>query len=385
MNRSPSIAQSATVLASAVFCLQAIWTEQAQAQGCVAVRGGGMCTMNHSGTGEDAAEHGPWLASVGYRFFKSDRHFIGGNESRNAAGLDRFQQGTEVINYSQFIDTSVTYQFSPRLSASLVLPWVHHIRSAPYEHSGVRRDTGATGIGDVRAVVGYWLWDPKTQPKGNLQVSLGGKAPSGDYQADDTFFQDQDPTAGVNIQPVRRNVDQSIQPGDGGWGVSWELNGYRELTKGFFAYAQAYYLFNPQNVNGVKSPTARSDAGPTIAGKNIDNGMSITDQYMFRAGFSKVVSEKHNLSVSLGGRMEGIPVEDLNGNAGNEEGFRRPGYAIAIEPGINWMPGKWNVAITVPWRLEAQRERSYWNLQKGTRGDAAFADYLVTVSVSRWF
>jgi hypothetical protein len=49
------------------------------------------------------------------------------------------------------------------------------------------------------------------------------------------------------------------------------------------------------------------------------------------------------------------------------------------------MPGKWNVAITVPWRLEAQRERSYWNLQKGTRGDAAFADYLVTVSVSRWF
>jgi hypothetical protein len=150
-------------------------------------------------------------------------------------------------------------------------------------------------------VVGYWLWDPKTQPKGNLQVSLGGKAPSGDYQADDTFFQDQDPTAGVNIQPVRRNVDQSIQPGDGGWGVSWELNGYRELTKGFFAYAQAYYLFNPQNVNGVKSPTARSDAGPTIAGKNIDNGMSITDQYMFRAGFSKVVSEKHNLSMAAGG------------------------------------------------------------------------------------
>jgi hypothetical protein len=106
---------------------------------------------------------------------------------------------------------------------------------------------------------------------------------------------------------------------------------------------------------------------------------------MFRAGFNKVISEKHNLSVSLGGRMEGIPVEDLNGNAGDQEGFRRPGYSIAIEPGINWMPGKWNVAITVPWRLEAQRERSYWNLQKGTRGDAAFADYLVTVSVSRWF
>ena len=112
MNRSPSIAQSATALASAALCLQAILPEQAQAQGCVAVRGGGMCTMNHAGMGENAGEHGPWLASVGYRFFKSDRHFIGGNESRNAAGLNRFEQGTEVINYSQFIDTSLTYQFT---------------------------------------------------------------------------------------------------------------------------------------------------------------------------------------------------------------------------------------------------------------------------------
>jgi hypothetical protein len=241
------------------------------------------------------------------------------------------------------------------------------------------------GMGDIRAVAGYWIWDPKTQPKGNLQISIGGKAPSGDYQADDLFFQDQDPTAGVNIQPVRRNVDQSIQPGDGGWGVSWELNGYRELLPGFFAYGQAFYLFNPQNVNGVKSPTARSDAGPRVNGVNIDNGMSITDQYLFRAGFSYVLSKKHNLMVSLGGRMEGIPVEDLNGNAGNEEGFRRPGYSIAIDPGINWMPGKWNVSLNIPWRLDAQRERSYWNLQKGTRGDAAFADYLVTLSVSRTF
>jgi len=386
MNTSPSLARYSPLIATTALCLTALSPQEAQAQGCVAVRGGGMCTMNHSGMGEeDAGEHGPWLASVGYRFFKSDRHFIGGNESRNAAGLDRFQQGTEVINYSQFIDTSVTYQFNPRWSATLVLPWVHHIRSAPYEHSGVRRDTSAMGIGDVRAIVGAWIWDPATKPKGNLQVSIGGKAPSGDFQADDTFYQDQDPTAGVNIQPVRRNVDQSIQPGDGGWGVSWELNGYRELLPGFFAYAQAFYLFNPQNVNGTLNPTARRDAGPTIAGRDIDNGMSITDQYLFRAGFTQVVSKKHNLSLSLGGRMEGIPVEDLNGNAGNEEGFRRPGYSIAIEPGINWMPGKWNVAVSVPWRLEAQRERSYWNLQKGTRGDAAFADYLVTLSVSRWF
>lgn len=345
-----------------------------------------MCTMNHalSGDGVGLQENG-WLASVGYRFFKSDRHFIGDRESRNAAGLNRFEQGTEVINYSSFIDASLTYQFSARYSATVTLPYVYHVRSAPYEHSGVRRDTTSSGLGDIRATVGAWIWDPKENPKGNLQVSIGVKAPTGDYGADDTFYQDQDPTAGVNIQPVRRNVDQSIQPGDGGWGMSVEFNGYRELAPRWIAYLQGFYLFNPQNVNSSKNPTARRDAGPNVGGVDIDNGMSITDQYMARGGFTYVISRKHAVALSFGGRIEGVPVEDLNGDAGNQEGFRRPGFSVAVEPGINWMPGKWNVALNAPLRVYANRERSYWDQIKGRHGDAAFADYLLTFSVSRIF
>jgi hypothetical protein len=49
------------------------------------------------------------------------------------------------------------------------------------------------------------------------------------------------------------------------------------------------------------------------------------------------------------------------------------------------MPGKWNLSLTVPWRLAANRERSYWDTVKGLHGDAAFADYLITFSVSRVF
>jgi hypothetical protein len=118
---------------------------------------------------------------------------------------------------------------------------------------------------------------------------------------------------------------------------------------------------------------------------DIDNGMSITDQYMARGGFTYVISRKHAVAFSLGGRIEGVPVEDLNGNAGDQEGFRRPGFAVALEPGISWMPGKWNVALNAPWRLYANRERSYWDQQKGRHGDASFADYLLTFSVSRIF
>ncbi len=359
---------------------------QIQAQGCVAVHGGGMCTINHGLGGESAdLEGGSWLGSVGYRFFKSDRHFSGGREPRNALGLSRFEQGNEVINYSNFIDLGVTYQLSARYSVALTLPFVQHTRSAPYEHSGVRNETSSGGLGDVRLTVGAWIWDPATQPKGNIQVGLGLKAPTGDSAASDTFYQDQDPTAGVNIQPVIRNVDQSIQPGDGGWGYSLEFNAYREIVPRWIAYAQGFYLFNPQNVNGAPSPTARRDAGPNIAGLDIDNGMSITDQYLLRCGITFVLSQKHQIALSLGGRMEGVPVEDLNGNAGNSEGFRRPGYAIAVEPGINWMPGRWNFSITAPILVSANRERSYWDGRKGRHGDAAFADYLITANISRRF
>lgn len=385
MKRLPTRATSTVVAVTTAILTQAT-LDSALGQGCVAVRGGGMCTMNHalSGDGVGLEEHG-WLASVGYRFFKSDRHFIGDRESRNAAGLSRFDQGNEVINYSSFIDASLTYQFSPRYSATVTLPFVYNVRSAPYEHSGVRRETTSGGLGDIRTTFGAWIWDPKTNPKGNVQVSIGMKAPSGEYDATDTFYQDQDPTAGVNIQPVTRNVDQSIQPGDGGWGVSLEFNAYREFVPRWIGYLQGYYLFNPQNVNGVKSPTARRDAGPNVGGVDIDNGMAITDQYMARGGLTWVVSRKHAVAVSLGGRIEGVPVEDLNGNAGNQEGFRRPGFSVAVEPGISWMPGRWNVALNAPLRMYSNRERSYWDQVKGRHGDAAFADYLLTFSVSRIF
>ena len=380
---SPAGYSSLAVTFAAVLATHA---PTALGQGCVAVRGGGMCTLNHLHNGEGGAAAGnTWITSVGYRFFKSDRHFSGGTEPRNAAGQDRFAQGNEVINYSSFIDASVTYQITPRYSATLTLPFVYHIRSAPYEHSGVRRDTTSSGLGDIRLTGGVWLWDPAKQPKGNIQLSLGVKAPTGDYGADDTFYQDQDPSPGIDIQPVRRNVDQSIQPGDGGWGISFEFNSYREFIPDWIGYAQAFYLFNPANVNGAPSPTARRDAGPRIGLVDVDNGMAITDQYLFRTGLTYVISRKHGLTVSLGGRMEGVPVEDLNGNAGDKEGFRRPGYAIAIEPGISWMPGKWNLSLTTPVRLAANRERSYWDEIKGRHGDAAFADYLITFAVARSF
>jgi hypothetical protein len=63
--------------------------------------------------------------------------------------------------------------------------------------------------------------------------------------------------------------------------------------------------------------------------------MSVTDQYLFRGGFSHAIPGVRHLSASFGGRMVGIPVRDAFGSS---NGFRRPGYIISIDPGIMYLP-----------------------------------------------
>jgi hypothetical protein len=110
--------------------------------------------------------------------------------------------------------------------------------------------------------------------------------------------------------------------------------------------------------------------------------MSVADQYMARAGMNYTLLPQRGLSVSLGGRVEGIPARDL---IGKSDGFRRPGYIVAAEPGLVYMPGKTTVAVNLPVALVRDRIRSVYDIKTGRHGDAAFADYAVYVTVSQRF
>jgi hypothetical protein len=348
---------------------------EARAQGCVAVRGGGMCGAHIPGMhGEDG---GKWLVSTSYRFLHSEKHFV-----RSTEQPQRKTVGNDVVNDSHFIDFSVAYNFTPRYSASLALPFVISDRSAPYEHAGQRKDSSARGLGDVR-VAGYvWLWDPAKMPKGNIQLGLGLKAPTGDYKATDTFYG----PAATGRAPVTGYVDQSIQPGDGGWGFTLEMNANRQLASQLHVYGQAYYLFNPAGQNGTPTTT-----GAFTRGNPFEQITSVPDQYLARGGFTVFPFPETKLSgfsLSFGGRIEGVPVEDA---IGDSTGFRRPGYAISVEPGVAWTHKKWMVNITVPVAVYRNRQRSVadkqWTASSGIfrRGDAAFADYLITCGIARRF
>jgi hypothetical protein len=380
---------------------------QAQAQGCIAVRGG-LCALG-SPDSAHILETGDWQVALSYRWLHSFRHFAGDVEQ-----TQRLAIGNEVINDSHFFDLSLSYTINSRFNATFVLPFVHSDRSSFYEHSGGNPSTGATryhtqagGLADLRLGLYGWVWDPAKMPKGNIQIGLGMKAPSGDYKASDTYFT----TSG----PRNFAVDQSIQPGDGGWGVSTELYAWRSVFTRTTVYLQGLYLFNPMDDNGVSTQTGLirpksitalrngANAGNATAQTRLaqatalgfdrinalEDVMSISDQYMGRGGASVVLLPSWGLSLSFGARIEGVPVEDA---LGDSNGFRRPGYTVSIEPGISMMKGRFSAGIFAPIAMYRNREASVadqrWGQITGlgtVPGDAAFADYVITVSAGYRF
>ncbi len=262
-----------------------IFSTDAAAQGCVAIRStGGICTMEH-GHADNASK---WVLNVNNRYFKSFRHFVGTKEQKQ-----RIANGSEVINHSYTLDLTLTRNLNKWWSFSIDAPIVANTRSSLYEHDGKNRfSTHSFGLGDVRLSAYRWVLDPAKMPKGNIQFGLGIKLPTGDYKYQDVFHKN-DSTL------VLGPVDQSIQLGDGGLGFSTEMNAYYNVSKVFSLYGNLYYLLSPREQNGTL--TSR---GGTPSAASIKNGsfvMSVPDQYMIRAGANVTLKD---LTVSVGFRDE---------------------------------------------------------------------------------
>src|SRR4051794_22149796 len=104
-----SIMQHARTFAMAAICI--LCATQAHAQGCVAAHGSGV----GGPTGEVDAAHS-WEMSVSYRWFQSDRHYVG-----TAYQAQRDAAGDQVINRSNFTDLNFNYTISSRYSVSVTI------------------------------------------------------------------------------------------------------------------------------------------------------------------------------------------------------------------------------------------------------------------------
>jgi hypothetical protein len=349
-----------------------ITAQKINAQGCVAIRSNGnSCGISKAGDSKG------WQLNINNRYFKSYKHFVGTEEQKQ-----RVEEGTEVINYSFSWDFTLTRNINKYWSWSANIPLLSNVRSSMYEHYGnsstnplARNKTKSFGLGDIRFTAYRWLLDPEKSPKGNIQLGLGVKFATGDYQVNDFFHK-----AGVSgDSTVLGPVDQSIQLGDGGTGVAVEVNGYKSFNHQWGVYGNFYYLSNPREQNGVS--TSRGGAASTTNVRYFSHTMSVPDQFMIRGGANFMVNK---LTFSGGVRIEGIPSSDL---IGGDKGFRRPGYVISAEPTVLLSTKKANFYLSVPFALKRNRIQSYSDKLRSTptnkvQGDAAFADYLINAGFS---
>ncbi len=356
-----------------ILIICCIISQDAAAQGCVAIRStGGMCTMEQMDHHDGSTAGGNWIFTANNRYFNSFRHFVGTEEQTQRTDL-----GTQVINHSYTLDLAITRLINKRWSVAFDMPIVSNTRSSLYEHGGKERHTTKSfGLGDIRFAAYNWLLDPAKKRKWNIQLGLGIKLATGDYKYQDRFYTATGTT-------VTGPVDQSIQLGDGGLGFTTEINAYYNINRTVSLYGNFYYLLSPREQNGTS--TARGGTPSATAIANGSDVMSVPDQYMLRGG---VNIQAGKLTVSGGIRNECLPAHDLiNGSSG----FRRPGYIISAEPGVTYAFKKFNIYAFVPVAITRNRTQSVADeisttlTGKYTKGDAAFADYTVNIGMSLRF
>lgn len=334
-------------------------------------------------------ESGAWTASVSHRWQYSDKHFVGDEEQ-----VYREKEGSQVINDINVIDLSVSYAVTKRISLTLGVPFQWATRSqavrdtrvdpktkklinpSPYPApdgrvSGAvidRYETSAYGLGDVKLLATSWIFDPDEHKTHNVSLGLGVLFPTGEKDVKDTFK-----TFGTNAAgayspgAVTQNVDNSIQPGSGAWGIIFDVYAFQQIVTNFTLYLAGTYISAPETDAGVQA-TASS---PLV--------WSANDSYLGRLGFGWTFLPKYGLSFTLGGRIEGAPAHDL---IGSDAGRRRPGYAVSIEPGLVFAKNKWLVSFSTP--VAVYRVRPISAIET-TTGDAAFADFMTLFSIGRNF
>lgn len=299
-----------------------------------------------------------WQVSVGYRWQRSFRHFRGDHEEAN-----RIEEGTEVENKLHLFDVGLSYQASPRWSLSFSAP----IMSVDRISHGPGTLTHSAGVGDMSVGAKLWIFRPPTESRQNIQVGLSLKLPTGN------------PNVTNQVADSTVVVDQSIQQGDSGTGFSLDYTAYKSINR-FTLFSSGVYLFNPKNTH---LPTGWNEVTrpPGYPGySRPGTEYSVADQYLVQAGVGFAVPRLAGLALTGTGRIEGVPARDI---IGGEDGFRRPGYAVSVGPGVMYSRGRDIWSLSVPIAAYRNRTRSVSDIESGRHGDAAFADYIIVFGYSR--
>jgi hypothetical protein len=340
--------------------LVCLWpaVQTAHAQGCIVARSSSVLASGPETSGGYMVP-GEWDVSIGYRHQFSFRHFVGDVEQKQ-----RIQMGNQVMNKINLLNLNVTYQATPRFSFTASAPLLLASRRAnnsPYT-------TTTQGVGDMYFTAEGWIWKPTGESAGNASFGFGVLLPTGS----DGVVNRVDAFDGKGPRDVV--ADYSIQPGAGGYGLVFQWQSFRNIGGSTQMYLNANYIATPQNTTHVLRTTNSTNPLTMYS--------SISDEYLMQAGIARPIAKVRGLSVSFGPRWEGVPAKDL---IGDNLGFRRPGYAVSLEPGFQYVRGMSLFSFSVAKAIRRDRTRSVPDRISGTHGDAAFADYVWLASYSYRF
>jgi peroxiredoxin len=322
------------------------------------------------GSSNPYSQAGETQISISTRNLRSTDHYNGEVEQLQRQTLD-----TYVVNLQHMLDVNISHNFTERFSMSAGVPFVNSSWGIPSPQSAgraARADEVGRGLGDISVSGRIWVLPTKRFTSGNIAVGLGLKMPTGNSGAKDTYVD----SAGNNPRP--RFVDQSVQPGDGGWGVMIDVSGFRRIPHATL-FGSASYLANPRDTNDTTSGgiNRSTSANPTF---NPDGTSfnSVPDQFMARLGGAVPVG-RTGFAGSLTWRIEGLPRYDL---LGASHGFRRPGVEMFIEPGVSYAKGSHVYSFQMP--IGYYRNR-FPNPYTGNKGDATFPKQIFLASYSYRF
>ena len=339
----------------------------ASAQGCVIVRN--ISGFVHYNINDHSFSRSEWVFDAAGRYFRSFRDFKGEEDLKTP---DEDLSENNVFTF----DFTLTRILSKGWSLTFNIPYTANTRTTNSEHGGKgtpRYATHSVGLGDMRFTVYKWLFNPSASFKGNIQLGLGLKFPTGDYRYQDYYYRKAD-------SAVLAPVNPSIQLGDGGTGIITELISFYILNKSISFYGNFYYMLNPREQNGTSPLAGRAPTQIQIKSGNTVN--SVMDQYTARIGVNYNIKK---LAFSGGLRLEGIPVYDV---LGGSNGNRRTGYNFSVEPGINYNMKRYSLYLYVPVMVKRETKQSVPDKKITemtgvyTLTAGGFADYLIFAGVS---
>lgn len=180
---------------------------------------------------------GHFQLTIGERHQYSFQHFVGDVYQEYRAQLQN-----QVQNRINIVTADLMYQWTPRISFEINAPFLFASRKT--QNSPIKYQ--AQGLGDIILAANTWIFNPQKPHRGNASVGIGLLLPTGNDDVQNTV---NTTTNGATVR-VTAPVDYSMQPGNGGYGMVTQWQGFRAVGNNLIFYADGDYIATQGDTNG---------------------------------------------------------------------------------------------------------------------------------------